>query len=193
MTQLAWVAIIVQIIGVGAMITEILSVQPKFRTSMLWLRVISNVLWTIHFSLLGAWAGALMNGIGTVRSYTFNTYGAKKDRNPLLLYIILAAEIAGAFIVFDNLYGLLAVAGMIVATIGLWQLDTQRLRLVMLVSAVPWFIYDMLVGSIPGMIDEVLASISSMIALYRYRQKNEITQSISTESKVLKPQPEQSN
>lgn len=187
MMQLTFAAIIIQVIGVGAMITEILSVQPKFRRSMLWLRVISNLLWTAHFGLLGAWAGALMNGIGTVRSYTFNTYGASQDRNPGLLYVVLAAEVVGGFIVFDNLYGLLAVGGMIVATIGLWQLDTQRLRLVMLASALPWFIYDMLVGSIPGMADEILASISSMIALYRFRHQNRM------EQPSLKPQPEQSS
>ena len=63
----------------------------------------------------------------------------------------------------------MAIAGMVLSTIGLWQRNEQHIRWFLLLGSPVWLAYDLLVGSYAGMVNEVIFASSIIIALLRYR------------------------
>ncbi len=64
-------SLLIQLIGLCAVVIAFLIFQTNNRTIMLKLSMAAGALWTIHFLLLGAMTGAAMNFIGVGRSYVF--------------------------------------------------------------------------------------------------------------------------
>jgi len=72
-----------QIIGVFAMIFNIWSYQQKQQKHIIALQLLGSALFTVHFFMLGAYMGGLLNAVGIVRRSFF--YG-KISSNPITFY-----------------------------------------------------------------------------------------------------------
>lgn len=157
----------VQLLGLVAIAFGVLSIQLPKRHQILLFLMSSSALWVIHFALLGALTGAIMNIIGVIRAATF--YRWNSEPRPLLVLLgVYALIIAGGIITWEGYPSLLPVMGFMVATFGLWQRDEQRIRWFMIGAAPFWFLYNVISGSYAGAINEALAVVSSAIALRRY-------------------------
>src|SRR3989338_7688029 len=66
------IQLIAQGIGFLALLFVLLSFQKNKRYLILLFMLVAQILFTIHFGLLGAWTGAAMNGIAGLRTYIFN-------------------------------------------------------------------------------------------------------------------------
>lgn len=170
---------IIQGIGVAAIAFGILSLQLPKRRGILLFQMTANALWVVHFGLLSAFTGAIMNLIGVIRVAAFFHWDG--ERRPIGVLIgILALIIIGGLVTWQGLISLLPMVGFIVATLGLWQRDEQRIRWFMLAAVPFWISYNALSGSQAGIANETLVAISSAIALARYRRdKNKPSNALS--------------
>lgn len=162
--------LIVQIIGFAAIAFEVGSYQPKHRKRILGFQLIGNLLWVVHFLLLSAPTGAVLNAVGAVRAYTFNRFGSHEGRSQWLLAIIVATIFAVSLLTWQGPISLLPMTGMSLATIGMWQRDEQRIRKIIFFSWPLWLIYNILVGSYAGVVNELLIAVSILIGLWRHRR-----------------------
>lgn len=162
--------LVVQLLGFIGLAFGALSFQPKHRKNILRFQLVSNTFWVMHFSLLGAPTGAALNAAGGLRAYLFNRYGSRK-RRPLWLAVgIIGLMIVLAALTWQGWLSLLPMAGMIIATIGFWQREEQRIRLILLFASPLWLSYNILSGSYAGITAELLAMTSILVALWRYRR-----------------------
>ena len=140
------------------------------------MQIASNVLFTIHFGLLGAWSGFALNAAAVVRTVMMfaRSCGKRWAGKPFALgFMISICAIAG-FATYDGWKTLLIIVAMIASTLGLWIGSSNWIRYSMFVSSPLWLIYNAIVGSISGAVTETFNLISIAIFFIRmaFERKN---------------------
>ena len=139
--------------------------QAKKRRELLTLQMTAAFLFFVHFLLLGAVTGAIMNLIGGLRSLTFLKLSKKRDwRIPL---IFIGLYMVATFVFWQGTKSLLPLLGMTFGTIAFWQIKPARTRRLTLLASPPWLIYSVISGSYPGVLVEMLVLSSNVVGIYR--------------------------
>ena len=127
------------------------------------------VLFVVHYSLLNAWTGALMNlieaGIVFVAFKKETTSWAQKKFWPYIF--ILFFIIAGLFTA-KTLVDFFPVIAQTFGTIAVWQKNPRAIRFIMLLPRPLWFIYNFIVGSYAGMAAEIFILLSVLTGIVRF-------------------------
>jgi len=133
------------------------------------MQIASNVLFTIHFGLLGAWSGFALNGAAVIRTVMMfaRSCGKRWAGKPLALVFMLSVCVVAGLATYDGLKTLLIVVAMIASTLGLWVGSSNAIRYSMFVASPMWLIYNSIVGSISGIVTETFNLISIAIFFIR--------------------------
>ena len=157
--------LVIQLIGFVALGFMAAVFQANKRKNLLSLQATSALLFSLHFILLGAITGAVMNLLGAARSYTFLNLGKNRDIRFLFAFIMLFA--LATFVSWQGTKSLLPLTGMIFGTVAFWQTKPSKTRLIALLASPPWFIYSAITGSYPGMLVELIVFSSNLTGIYR--------------------------
>jgi RsiW-degrading membrane proteinase PrsW (M82 family) len=160
--------LIIQLIGLAALLLDIISVQLKFRKHILAMQVASGLTWVIHFGLLGATTGAYMNAAGVVRSVSYYIFRGE-NRLKAVPWLLVILTVAIGATTWQGIVSLLPITAMVLAVVAFWQREEQAIRILLLCAAPLWFFYNLIFHSYAGMASDTIAFISTSIALYRYR------------------------
>ncbi len=159
----------IQLFGVVALLIALFSYQLKRRNNILLLQLLSHGFWVIHFLLLGAFTGAALNSAGALRSTLFSKFSSRQ--RPIAIFIlVLTIVVLAALLTWQGWKSLLPMTATIIGTIGFWQRDEQRIRLILLFASPFWFTYNFLVGSYVGMLSDTIVMASIFLALWKYRR-----------------------
>ncbi|MDB5161581.1 MAG: hypothetical protein JWM52_89 [Candidatus Saccharibacteria bacterium] len=161
--------IIAQIIGYVALLFIILSFQKNKRTTLLLIMLAGLLLFTIHYALLGAWTGSLANLIEA--GVVFIAY--KKETNTWAqktwwLYLFIGLYIITGVFTTKSWIDVLPIIAQTFGAIAVWQIKARRIRFLMLLPRLLWFIYNLTVGSQAGVITEVLVTVSVLVGIARF-------------------------
>ena len=161
--------LVAQGVGMFALVFAVLSFQNNKRNLILLFLGTAQVIFILHFALLGVWTAAAMNIVGSTRTFFFIFKGRKKwmDGNFVMYVFICLFLIAGA-LSWQNWLSILPVAAMIVETIGLWQKNTRRIRFIVFIPHPVWLVYNFIHGSYPGVLTEVFIVTSLIIGIIRF-------------------------
>ena len=178
-----WVA---QIISVAATFCTVFSFQCKSsKMLLLWQGVIGGTLWTVHFALIGAWASCLLNSICLIRALVTGYCYTHVKRGWMLGTLMVLMAAAGAFgavidwnkpdlfvpLWFFRVVLILLTVSMLVSTYTLWTGRGRLIRYAALFFVSPmWFINNLLVGSIFGVLTETFNILSTVVSLIRFRK-----------------------
>lgn len=157
-----------QIIGCLAVSIWTLSIQNKDRKNILKFQTVANLLYTLEYSLLGAYSAASMNLTSTFRCYIFSK--KEKDLNKLTLLFILIMIILG-ILTYSGLISIIPIIITIFYTISSKFKNANYNRVTVLISAFIWIYYNYKVGAYIGIIGNLLEITSGVIALTRYNVK----------------------
>ena len=165
-----------QIIGFAAVGLYLLSYQLKKRTHIVWVSFASNLFYVLQYFLLGAFSGAIMDILSTVASFLaarknaprWKRYGAWIGL--ATIFVTVAIGLIPA-IIQCNWVELLPVAGTVFQVISLWCDREQTLRKFGLCSAPFWLVYNFLSKAYGAALGSVLAMLSIVISLVRYRKR----------------------
>ena len=170
--------IISQIIGLAAVGLYLLSYQLKKRKNIVWVTCISNALYVTQYILLGAFSGAVMDFMSTVSSFFAaekNSSVFRKHQKSFAVLNMVAIAAVGVLVAAlqKNPVELLAVAGALLQTGGLWFDNEQTIRKFGLCSAPFWLVYNFISQAYGASVGSVCAIISIVISMYRYRKKED--------------------
>ncbi len=174
--------LIAQILGILAMIVVFFSFQQKTQKHIAVLQFVSSSLWTVHFFLLGAYTGCILNIIAVIRDAIFMQRNKHKWAAHIGWLIGTVALCFGVYVltftVFDKeptvpnlILELLPVIGMAASTTALRQKEARHVRLFALISAPLWLIYDAVNHSLGGTVTEIISIISIGIGMFRLDRK----------------------
>lgn len=164
--------IIIQAIGLIGTALFFLSFQCKSNKNLFRVQFLSYLFYTVHLILLGAITGGISYIINTFRSFCL---GSKIEfaRSKKMCVIICIMQLIALAITWSGWISLLPVAANIAATVGGYTHNARKIRIVgMFVNSPLWIIYDIIVGSWAGILDEVVSEISMIISIIRYGWKN---------------------
>lgn len=162
------IEIIAQAVGfVGAVVNGI-SFQQKTRKRMISVQMWATASFIIHYILLGAFTGAALNGITLVRSFVFLNNDKKWARSRAWLYLFIIISIVSSLLTWVDWYSFLPAAAMVLSTISFWLKSEKAIRLVTFPSSPCWLAYNLISGSVAGVITECVVMTSIITAIIRY-------------------------
>ena len=162
----------IQAIGLIGTALFFLSFQCKSNKNLFRVQFLSYLFYTVHLILLGAITGGISYIINTFRSFCL---GSKIEfaRSKMMCVIICIMQLTALAITWSGWISLLPVAANIASTIGGYTHNARKIRIVgMFVNSPLWIIYNVIVGSWAGILDEVVSEISMIISIIRYGWKN---------------------
>ena len=87
--------------------------------------------------------------------------------------IICALQMITLYFTWGGMISILPIIANIAATIGGYTYNGKTIRMVgMLINSPLWIIYNILVGSWAGIMDEIVSEISMITSIIRYGWKN---------------------
>ncbi len=158
---------IAQIIGFIALVFAMISYQMKTQKGIVVIQIVSCTFFAVHFLLLNAYTGALMNFIAAVRSVVF----ANKDKkwgksNWWIVFFSLVCVVAVGF-TWEGALSLMPMLGMVLTSIA-WGIEKASLvRLISLPSSPLWIVYNIICGSTAGVLTEAFVMVSIITAMIR--------------------------
>jgi hypothetical protein len=164
--------LITQLLGYIAVVILFVSFQVNNRKNILGLLVLGMIFLATHQFLLGAFAGAIANGLTIIRNLVFR----QKDASPILKHFIWpyafsAVLVATSIIFWQGWHSLLPALAVIASTFALWADDTKTIRILSLIGPLLWLPYALIIESIPTVLIQVVIISSILIAMFRFDRK----------------------
>ncbi len=164
--------IFIQAIGFLGTILFFLSFQCKSNKNLFRVQFVSYLCYTVHLLMLGAITGGISYILNTLRSFCL---GSKKAflKEKWMCFIICILQVVTLFFTWQGWWSILPVAANIASTIGGYTYNARKIRIAgMFVNSPLWIVYNVVVGSWAGILDEIVSEASMIISVYRYGWKN---------------------
>jgi len=160
-----------QIIGFIAALFGFLSYQCKDQKKLIAVQSLSTLSLCISYMFLGAWSGTLMNIICLIRNFIIYRKDIKIFSYSFWPYLLAAIMAFTGALSWQGYMSLFIIIPLAINTIFIYFPNVQNLRKSILLTSTMVLIYNIHYVVLGGIINESMAIISSIIALYRYRKK----------------------
>lgn len=159
--------IIVQSIGAIGITASVISFQCATHKNMLVFKSLNEFLFAVQYLLLGAYTGFLLNIAGCVRNIIFTKNVEKKKSN--IPWQVFFSALFLIFMVFTWAGFKSALSGIakVLSTVAYGCSKTSIVRMIVFVTTISWFIYNLLVGSIAGCLCELFTLSSIIVGFIR--------------------------
>lgn len=132
----------------------------------------SYVVYTAHFIILGAMTGGLSYILNLTRSL-FLASKWKFARSSTMCMILCSMQLVVLVTTWEGWISLLPVCANIATTIGGYTHNAQKIRIAgIFINSPLWIIYDLIIGSWAGAVDELASIASGIISIKRYGWNN---------------------
>lgn len=158
--------IIAQIIGIIAIILNILSLQYKKKKKVMNMQLIANALFSLQYLVLGAFSGAYMNVITVIRCLLYKKYNSSRKKVPtyLVIFVITLCLIAG-YVGYNGLFSLIPTIITIIYCIAATSKNVKKYKLIYGLCAIVWLYYNFKVKALVNMIGNIFEIASAIISL----------------------------
>lgn len=164
--------LVIQGIGVIGIIFYIVSFQFKSNRGLFTCQTFSYIFYSLHFLLLGAASGGA-NYLLSIARCAFLASKSEKLHSRAMCAILCIGTCIITAVTWEGWISLLPWGATIAITIGGYTFNPQKIRIAGMVFNSPlWIIYDIIVGSWAGLLDEITTEASIIISIYRYGWKN---------------------
>lgn len=146
---------LIQALGVLAALVNCTCYLLKRREHIVGWQMLSAILWTLHFALLGAHTAATMNMLGFARQGIFSQRERARWAQSIWWLVLFCLAFAiGGLLSWQNWISALPAIAMIIGTIAMWVINTKLLRILNILPIPLWFIHNYLHFSVGGMLSD---------------------------------------
>ena len=160
-----------QLAGVVAVILGFVSFQMKTRRQILFAQIGAAAVFCVHYALIGAASGMVLNAVAVVRTVVYSNNDKKIFSGKY--WTVIFAVIMGVLglLSWQAWYSVFTVAGMVINTVCMSLKNPQNIRRSILVTSPLVLIYNCFVFSLGGIVYETVAIVSAAIGLIRFYKK----------------------
>jgi len=163
--------LIMQACGVLGLVGLILGYQLKNKTATLVVVGIAQILFTVHYGLLGAWTGVAVSIYALSRSVIMILEQHDKADEKSWLFSSAVILLVLAPFYYEGWVTWLPIASMFIMTVALYQKNLQVFRVTEILKSPLWIIYGIVMGSWQTVGAEVLKVVSAGVGLLRFRKE----------------------
>lgn len=160
--------IIIQVIGIAAMIGSVYSFQLNKHKHIMIAQIIATALFGIQYYLLGAFTGVALDAVGVIRDIVFYNKDKKWASGNIWTVIFALMMVTVGIITYQNYISLFMITAMVLNTISFSFTKSKMVRRTILIASPFLLVYNILTGSLGGIINEIFAEISSVIGMLRH-------------------------
>ena len=162
---------VAQCIGFIPLILSFFTFLSAKRRRIFAVKTATDLLWALHFFLLGEYVGGAINAVNTVRNVVFSQKGKKKWASHTAVFVLFCILIAAAALIrWKDWYSILPMLGSLLAATGFWCSSPRNIRKFNLPALSLWLIYGIIVGSISTVLCNLLSLTSLFIAEIKDRK-----------------------
>ncbi|MFA7332051.1 MAG: YgjV family protein [Candidatus Delongbacteria bacterium] len=156
---------IAMLLGLTGVALNLLWPLLRGRRKMLVLQALSGLCFLLHYALIEAWTGSLMNGLATLQALAAIPLGTRPGFRVAYLLTLpaIALGLALTWMGWPSVFASLGMAGI---SLGRYQTRVLPFRLILLLTIPFWTGHNLLVGSLPGLLSDALVSVSSLVGLW---------------------------
>lgn len=155
--------LIAQCIGIIALTFNVIASLGKTRKQILIGQLLGPVFFAVHFFLLAAYVGALVNLIVLLRTIIFQ----RTKHSIFWLVLFIGALVCVLTFTSKGLITAFPVLGTMIGTYALWRDNPAAIRFFFVLSAIIWVPYTILVNSYAGLVNQIIVSVALLIGIYR--------------------------
>ncbi len=162
------IEIVAQIIGAAAVAVYIMLYRSSDMKKVLKKKRLMDILWAVHYLLIGAPAAVITNSTNILRETVFiNRDRVKIFASKLWLFVFLAIMWTGIILTWnDDWFSLAPAVASTIAIFSFWQKSVPVARVCGIIINCLSFSYNLHVMSYMGIVAEVLCFISTMSAIF---------------------------
>ena len=164
--------ILIQIIGGLGYLLLAFSYYKKEKKDILFLQILSYIMFIIHYYLLGGITGSICNLLGLIGFLIIYFFERKNKKIlPYLIFPIVIGIIVISLFTFKDLYSIFPIFASISVLISFLEKDTRVIRLIGIFSAICWLVYAIYCKSYVALIFEILLLLSTFISVLKNNRK----------------------
>ncbi len=152
-----------QITGFMGMMVILTAFMQKDDHTVVKLLFLANFFWGIHFIMLGVYSGVAAVMLSVARLLL----SLKYKKNCKVFWGMVIAALTAGFLTFSGFLSMFPIISSILGTYGFFYLEKIRLRMLMMCSSLLWLSYNISIGSLAGITNEVLVQITLGFTIYR--------------------------
>lgn len=159
-----------QAVGILAVVSFLLSYQQKKRKNIIVWNAASRVLYIVQYIMLGAFEGAALDVLGTISSVAAQNKEKTLIRKHLktVVVVINLVIIATGLVLYENVFSLFPIAGVVLHTSAFWISDEKTIRRVSFLGSPFWLVYNLSSFAFGSALGDLLTMVSIGVAMYRY-------------------------
>lgn len=162
-------AILVNFIGVLAIVVKITETQNKKRNRIIFFASLGALCWVLYFILYGDFTSAVVNLIGFVQLLVFYQRGKHKwADSKFWLYFFLAVQVGLAFVIWKSPFSLFAIFGGLLGTVAYFVMNEKVYRYLFAIVISLWIGNGIVYFYPIALIHDIFALISIIIAIVRF-------------------------
>lgn len=157
----------IQLIGILAFCILVLSYYKKTTPMILTYQIVSNLIYFLHYFLLGAISGSYLCLINVLRNILFvkATKTKKIDATFVIsLYIVVT------ILFYENIFSLLPFIANTIYLIAILNNKKKNLLCAGTIGSAMWLVYGIFTGSYAAMITESILIVSNVIQLIKLKK-----------------------
>ncbi len=162
-----------QALGVIVTVGAILTLQLKNKKQMLLVSAVVNILAALNILLLDSFSSGVIINLVAVVQIVLSLWHDKKETDVTLIekIVFLALYVIGGAMGFKAPVDILSIVAAVFYMLAMLQKKEQRIRLFLMGNMISWTVYHAVLGS-TAIFAQIAGIISSLIALFRYRNKS---------------------
>ena len=166
-------AFIIQLIGFLGLGMSVGAFQFKKHGQIIFCKILAALCFGLHYALLGAWSGAVLELISVIRDMIFR-WQVKKNVStlPTIIGFGIFVLATGVF-TYDGWLSILPVTCKLLTTVSYGMKNEKWLRRITMPSSFLWIAYNSTIGSISGVVTDCLNLVSILIAMYKFDFKKD--------------------
>ncbi len=161
--------IVIQLIGLIAMVAWVSSIQLNKKDKILELQIIASLFYAVHYGLLDAMSAVGVTIVSIIRLTTIYIIEKKGKTVPVYVLLIFMAMLVGVGVItYTGPISVLPIIITMIYTYCTWQKNTKVIRIGFFCAGWMWILYNFTVGAYVLMIGNALEVISSTVSFFRF-------------------------
>ena len=154
---------VAQIVGFIPVILAYFVFVFNDRKKIIAFKASSDLLWALHFLLLGEMTGCIINLINVIRNIIVSQRNRKWLSGSVIPILFCGITAIATLLSWDGVKSIFPLVGSCLAVVGFWCNDTHNIRKFNLPAVLLWLIYGLITGSVSTIVCNLM-SISSILA-----------------------------
>lgn len=159
--------IIADILGICGICVSVILYQQKKRESLLMYKLLLDLIWLLHYCLIGAYSGAAVAAIAAFREIVFVKRDPKKQGSIIWLPIFISVAVISTVLTWRNAFSLFTLLASCIAVVSFFIAKPRLSRILAIPVCACMLTYDVACRSVAGIVNESFAIASSVIGMIR--------------------------